>query len=105
MKRSLLNHGVASCALDSRAFVFAKQKQIIGVSGVLVDDLLGGGDEVFDRTISEVQRESGLGAWDVGAMRFRGSELTRMANDEIVIDMEHYEHELQQIDEVRQSQI
>ena len=56
LERSLLNHGVASCALDSRAFVFVKQKQIIGVSGVLVDGLLGGGDEVFDRTISEVQR-------------------------------------------------
>ena len=80
-------------------------KQIRGVSGVLVDDLMGGGDEVFDRTISEVQREFDLGAWDVGVMRFRGSELTRMANCEIVTDMEHYEHELQQVDEVRQRQI
>ena len=35
-----------------------------------MEDLFGGGDEVFDRTILEVRREFDFGAWDVGA-RFK----------------------------------
>ena len=51
LKRSLLNHGFASCALDPCAIVLVKQKQIRGVTGVHVDDLLGGSDEMLERTI------------------------------------------------------
>ena len=47
--RSLLNRGFTSCALDPCAFVLIKQNNASGVTGVHVDDLLGGGDEVFDR--------------------------------------------------------
>ena len=47
-----------------------------------------------DRIISDVKREFDVGAWDVGCMRFKE---TQMANYEIRIDMEHYKHELQQI--------
>ena len=63
LKRSLLNGGFTSCALDPCAFA--------EVSGVHVDDLLGGGDEVFDRTILAFEREFDFGAWDVGAMRIK----------------------------------
>ena len=63
-----------------------------------VDELWTEGDEVFDLTILEVKREFDFGAWDVGAMRFRERELTQMANLEIMIDMKHYKHELQQIE-------
>ena len=55
LKRSLLNHGFASCALDPCAIVLVKQKQIRGVTGVHMDDLVGGGDEMLDRTISGSQ--------------------------------------------------
>ena len=56
-------------------------------------------EEVFDRTNNpEVKREFDRGAWDVGAMRFKGRQLTQMANCEIMVDMEHYKHELQQIE-------
>ena len=51
------------CALDPCAFVFAKQ--IRGVTSVNVDDLLGGGDEVLQRTILDVKRQFDFGAWDV----------------------------------------
>ena len=50
----------------------------------------------------EVKREFDFGAWDVGPMRFKGIQLTQMANNEILIDMEQYKHELQQ-NEVSQS--
>ena len=32
--------------------------------------------------------------WDVGAVRFTQRQLTQMANYEIMVDMEHYKHEL-----------
>ena len=88
LKRSLLKHGITSCALDPCAFVLIKQSKVRGLTGVHVDDLLGGGDEVFDGTILEVEREFDGGAWDVGAIRFKARQLTQMANYEIMIDME-----------------
>ena len=59
-------------------------KRIRGVTGVVVDDLLGG-DEDF-------------GAWGVGVMRLKGRQLTQMAKKEIMVDVEHYKHELQHIE-------
>ena len=61
-----------------------------------------GGDEVFDRTVLEVKREFDFGAWDVGAMRFKDRQLTEMANDEITVDMEHFQLVLSQIDRIVQ---
>ena len=69
LKRSLLSQ-FTSCVL--RAFVLVKQNQVRGGTGVHVDDMLEGGDEVCDRTMLEVKREFDFGAWDVGAMRFKG---------------------------------
>ena len=65
LKRSFLNHGFTSCALDPCAFVLVKQHNVRCVTGVHVDDLLGRGDEMFDRQV-----------W-------------MMANHEIMVDMEH----------------
>ena len=39
-----------------------------------------------------------LVTWDVGAMSFKDIQLTQKANCEIMIDMEHYMHEQQQIE-------
>ena len=47
-----------------------------------MDDLLGEGAEVTDGTMLEVKREFHLGAWDVRALRFKGRQLTQMANYE-----------------------
>ena len=59
-----------------------------------MDNLLGGGDEVLHRTILEVKREFDFGSWDVAATSFKGRQLTQLANCEIIIDTEHYKHEL-----------
>ena len=66
------------CVGSVCAFVPIKQNKGRGVTGVHVDDLLGGGDEVFDKGILEVKREFDFGAWDVGAMKFNESQLTQM---------------------------
>ena len=44
-----------------------------------------------------------FGAWDVGAMRFKERQLAQIPNFEIMIDMEHYKHDLQQIVPVSKS--
>ena len=75
LKRSLLNHVSTSGALDLCAFVLVKQKQIRGVTGLHVEDLLGGG-KVFDKKVLEVKNEFDFGAWDAAVMGFTKRQLT-----------------------------
>ena len=63
-----------------------------------VDDVIGGGDETFDRIMTTVRKEFDSGAWDVGNFRFKGRQISQMPNGEIVCDMEQYKHEFEQID-------
>ena len=98
LKTSLIKHGFTSCALDPCAFVLRKSGKIHGVLGVHVDDVIGGGNETFDRIMTAVRKEFDFGAWDVGNFRFNGRQISQMPNGEIVFDMEQYKHELEQID-------
>ena len=61
--------------------------KIHGVLGVHVDDVIGGGDETFDRIVTAVRKEIDLGAWDVGNFRFKGRHISQMSSGEIVFDM------------------
>ena len=63
-----------------------------------VDDVIGGGNETFDRIMTAVRKEFDFGAWDVGNFRFKGRQISQMPNGEIVFDMEQYKHELEQIE-------
>ena len=63
-----------------------------------VDDVIGGGDETFDRIMTAVRKEFDFGAWGVGSFRFKGRQISQMPNGEIVFDMEQYKHELEQIE-------
>ena len=98
LKTSLIKHGFTSCALDPCAFVLQKSGKIHGVLGVHVDDVIGGGNETFDRIMAAVRKEFDFGAWDVGNLRFKGRQISQMPNGEIVFDMEQYKHELEQIE-------
>ena len=68
------------------------------VLGVHVDDVIGGGNETFDRIMTAVRKEFDFGAWDVGNFRFKGRQMSQMPNGEIVFYMEQYKHELEQIE-------
>ena len=74
LKTSLIKHGFTSCALDPCAFALRKIGKIHGVLGVHVDDVIGGGNETFDRIRTAVHKEFDLGAWDVGNFRFKGRQ-------------------------------
>ena len=98
LKKSLIEHGVTCCALDPCAFVLQMSGNILGVLGVHVDDVIGGGDETFDRIMTAVRKEFDFGAWDVGNFRFKGRQISQIPNGEIVFDMEQFKHELEQIE-------
>ena len=63
LKKSLIQHGFTSCVLDPCAFVLRKSGRIHGVLGMHVDDVIGGGDETFDRIMTAVRKEFDFGAW------------------------------------------
>ena len=92
LKRSILNHGSSSCALDPCAFVFVKQKircHWCFMWTTCWEEMTNCLIEPFVK----VKREFDFGARDVEATRFKRRQLTQMANCEIMIDMEHYQHE------------
>ena len=72
LKKSLIEHGFTSCALDPCACVLRISGKIHGVLGVHVDDVIGGGDATVDRIMTSVRKEFDFGAWDVGNFRFKG---------------------------------
>ena len=53
-----------------------------------VDDVIGGGDETFDKIMTAVRKEFDFGAWDVANFRFKGRQIPQMPNGEIVFDVE-----------------
>ena len=57
LKTSLFEHGFTSCALDPCAFVLRMSGKNHAVLGVHVDDVIGGGDETFDRLMTTVRKE------------------------------------------------
>ena len=98
LKKSLIEHGFTSCALDPCAFVLRMSGRNHGVLGVHVDDVIGVRNETFDRVMTAVRKEFDFGAWGVGNFRFKGRQISQMPNGEIVLDMEQYKHELEQIE-------
>ena len=77
---------------------FERVDKIHGVLGVHVDDVIGGGDETFDRIMKAVRKEFDSRAWDIGNFRFKGCQISQMPNGETVFDMEQYKHELEQME-------
>ena len=59
-------------------------------SGKIDDhDMIGGGNETFDRVMTAVRKKFDFGAWDIGSFRFKGRQTSQMPNVEIVFDMEN----------------
>ena len=98
LKKLLIQNGFTSCALDPCAYALRTSGNIHGVLGVHVDDVIGGGNETFDRIMTAVRKEFDFGTWDIGNFRIKGRRFSQMPNGEMVCDMEQYKHELEQID-------
>ena len=63
-----------------------------------VDDMIGGGNETFNRVMTAVRKEFDFGSWDMGNFRFNGRQISQMPNGDIVFDMEQFKHELEKIE-------
>ena len=74
LKTSLIKHGFTNCALDPCAFVLRKSGKIHGVLGVHVDDVIGGGNETFDRIMTTVRKSLTL---KHGMLAIFGSRVVR----------------------------
>ena len=105
LKKTLIEHGFTSCALDPCAFVVRLSGKIHGVLGVHVDDVIGGGDETFDRIMTAVHKEFDFGAWDIGNFRFKGHQISQMPNGGIVFDMELEQIEVSKADKTKPERI
>ena len=45
-----------------------------------VDDVIGGGNEIIDRIMTTVRKESDFGTWVDGNLRFKGRQISQMPN-------------------------
>ena len=63
-----------------------------------VDDMIGNGNETFNRVMTALRKEFDFGSWEIGNFRFKGRQISQMPNKEIVSDVEQLKHELEQIE-------
>ena len=57
-----------------------RQRNVQGVLGVHVDDLVGGGNLTFQKAVQWLRTELVIGIWDQSRFRFRGRELSQEYN-------------------------
>ena len=66
-------------------------REVHGVLGVHVDDLIGGGDHRFQKAIMWLKTELEFGAWEQTKFRFRGRELEQTRDKRVIrVSMEPY---------------
>ena len=51
-----------------------------GITGVAIDDIAGGRDEIWEQTITKLKKRSTLGRWEVGEGKFCSREVTQAAD-------------------------
>ena len=68
-----------------------RQRNVQGVFGVHVDDLVGGGNLTFHKAVRWLRTELEFGTWDQGRFRFRGRDLSqecdRKINQEVHVEV------------------
>ena len=75
-----------------------RQRNVQGVLGVHVDDLVGGGNLVFQKAVQWLRTELEFGTWEQSRFRFRGRELCQDYNRKpIKISMSKFVQELEPV--------
>ena len=62
---------------------WTRQRNVLGVLGVHVEDLVGGGNFVFQRAVQWLRTELEFGTWEQSRHRFRGRELCQDYNRDL----------------------
>ena len=75
-----------------------RQRNVQGVLGVHVDDLVGGGNLVFQKAVQWLRTELEFGTWEQSRFRFRGRELCQDYNRKsIKISMSKFAQEMEPV--------
>ena len=69
-----------TCSRKERTDRWKRQRNVQGVLGVHVDDLVGGRDLTFKQAVQWLRTELELGTWDQSRFRFGGRELSQKYN-------------------------
>ena len=65
---------------EIRKVRWKRQRNVLGVLGVHVDDLVGGGNLAFQTAVQWLRTELEFGTWEQSRFRFRGRELSQKYN-------------------------
>ena len=75
-----------------------RQRSVLGELGVHVDDLVGGGNLVFQKAVQWLRTELEFGTWEQSRFRFRGRELCKDYNRKsIKISMSQFVQEMEPV--------
>ena len=61
-------------------FCGAHSKSTMASLGMAVDDIAGGGDEVWEQAISQLKQRFTFGHWEVGEVKFCSREVAQAAD-------------------------
>ena len=79
-------------------FAGNRQRNVLGVLGVHVDDLVGGGNLAFQKAVQWLRTELEFGTWEQSRFRFRGRELSQEYNRKsIKISMSKFVPEMEPV--------
>ena len=96
LKTALLNIGFKMSPLDPCLFILPKNNPkgdapaIHGILGIHVDDGLGGGDEVFDAAIQQLEDKYPFGSKRKQSFVFTGIQIDQKINGEISLSQQEY---------------
>ena len=83
---------------EIRKVRWKRQRNVLGVLGVHVDDLVGGGNLAFQKAVQWLRTELEFGTWEQSRFRFRGRELSQEYNREsIKISMSKFVQEMEPV--------
>ena len=87
-----------SPVLETHIDRWKRQRNVLGVLGVHVDDLVGGGNLVFQKAVQRLRTELEFGTWKRSRFRFRGRELCQDHNRKsIKISMSKFVQEMEPV--------
>ena len=71
-------------------FGLEEQQKYHGIVGVPVDDIAGGGDELWEQAISKLKQRSTYGHWEVGKGKFCSREVVQAAEGSVRVGQPAY---------------
>ena len=82
--------GFRVCPFDPCVFILMRNQKVAGITGIRVDDGIGGGDVYFHAKLAELEKVFPFGSKSSGEMTFTGIRLKQEADMSIRMDQREY---------------